>query len=281
MGGAVVRLRSRRGESGVAAVEYGLLVAVVAVALIGGLRLLGSSLGASFDASSDELAADGSGAAGEDANEGEDEDDGSDAGSDGDGGEVPGDDEDDPSSGGPASDDDSDGTDGEATDPDADPGAGAGAGDGSTGSGAGGAGDGGTSTGGGESSSGGTGSGATDGSDGGDGSGSAPDDSDTAGFTDDDVTLAAGSVDGRGANWDATVTITVQGAPEDAEVAVAWVHSRGDSGDGTCELVAGQCSVSASFNTPPGQRPSTVEFLVTSVGAVEFADGVTVTVDSP
>ena len=46
----ILRLRSlRAGESGATAVEYGLMVALIALAIFGGVYLLGPELDAIFD----------------------------------------------------------------------------------------------------------------------------------------------------------------------------------------------------------------------------------------
>ena len=276
-------IRSARDERGVAAVEYGVLVALVAVAIVGGVRALSGSVEGAFAASAQQLDAEEQAAA--DGDEVEGADDADDAEGEASGG---GDDDADPDDAeGDADDaddadpaDDADAADDQGSDAAPDPDAGDdGASGGSSGTGSGGgSSDSGTGSDPDSTSGGGTSTG-SDGSSGGTDAGTDDDDEELPdsglGYTVDDVIFDVDSST-NGANWNVNVTIGVPGAPAGAEVDFVWFEPGEDPLEGECEVVVTDgltvCEVSGTFKAPPGKSSKTVELRVETIDEASLED---------
>ena len=241
------------------AVEYGLILALVAVAAIGGLRVLGAGVDGALSAEADRLAGDAlpvfSGGSGNSDTGGAGTGDSGGAG-DATGGDT----------GGSES-----GTGGDT--------GGSGSGTGGDTGGTGDSGDeGGTTNGDGDDGSnandGGTavGDGSTTGS--GDGSGSSSEEPPAIGFVPDDVSFAPAIVtSGRGNRWTAQQTVFVE-ADNGTALHYRWDYdatqnNSAGSDAGTCIIVGNQCTWQHEFETP-GRHDATVAFSVTGVADDNF-----------
>ena len=273
-----MRVRFRREQSGAAAVEYGVLAALIAVAIVGAVRGLSGSLEDSFEVVAQELGADSA----------------AEEGADGDSTDGPGDDQQDPPGGGDT--DSEDETNGPDTDTDNDTGNGDPSEDDPNGDS-----DDETDTGNDDQSDDDTNGDSDDDTDNdtgnGDDASTGDDDSsdqsdldDTDDETDDsndtdgqdgqptpavtaeDVTLE-GEVDaGRGANWTANVTIQIDNAPDDAVLRFTWTYGDGDPVEDTCTIEDRQCEINERLQAPSGQAKRTFVLQLIGIDDVDFAD---------
>lgn len=275
-----MRVRFRREQSGATAVEYGVLVALIAVAIVGAVRGLSGSLEDSFEVVAQELGADSV------AEEG--------AGGDGGSTDGPGDDDQDPPGGGDT--DSEDETNGPDTDTDTDTGNEDPSEDDPNGDS-----DDETDTGSGDPSEDDPNGDSDDDTDGNTGNGddastgdddssdqSDPDDTDdetddsndadeqdeqpAPAFTAEDVTLEGAAIPGNGANWDANVTIQIDNAPDGAVLRFTWTYANGGLVEDTCTIEDGQCEINEGLQAPSGQATRTFVLQLIGIDDVDFAD---------